>query len=112
VGELQIEGQVQGNVISEGGKDARLTVHEKGVIEGEVRVANAIINGHIKGDVRVQSHLELAQRAVVNGNVYYSVIEMIKGSQVNGNLVHFDEKADSAKKSEAISIIKAKPVSV
>ncbi len=92
VGELQIEGTVIGNVIAEGGKDARLVIHHKGLVEGEVRAPSAIINGNVHGDVRSDQHLELAAKAVIQGNVYYNVIEMIKGSQVNGNLVHFDEK--------------------
>ena len=92
VGELQIEGTVIGNVIAEGAKDARLVIHHKGLVEGEVRAPSAIINGSVCGDVHSDQHLELAAKAVIQGNVYYNVIEMIKGSQVNGNLVHFDEK--------------------
>lgn len=107
VGELQIEGQVIGNVIAEGGKDGHLVIHEKGLVEGEVRAPSAVINGSVRGDVRSTSHLELAPKAIIQGNVYYNIMEMVKGAQVNGSLVHFDEKADNAKKVENIS--KAKP---
>ena len=109
VGELQIEGQVIGNVIAEGGNDARLVIHEKGLVEGEVRAPGAVINGNVRGDVRSTTHLELASKAIIQGNVYYNIIEMVKGSQVNGNLVHFDEKADNAKKVEHIAAAKPKP---
>lgn len=109
VGELQIEGQVIGNVIAEGGKDARLVIHDKGLIEGEVHAPSAIVNGNVRGDVRSTSHLELASKAIIQGNVYYHVIEMVKGSQVNGNLVHFDDAADGKKKVENITVAKAKP---
>ena len=112
VGELQVEGQVIGNVIAEGSSDARLVIHEKGVVEGEVRVPTALINGDVTGDVRSTKHLELAGNAVIQGTVYYSTIEMVKGSQVNGNLVHFDDSADNAKKVESIPLAKntaAKP---
>lgn len=107
LGELQIEGQVIGNVISEGSNDARLVIADKGLVEGEVRAPNAIINGNVRGDVRSTKHLELASKAVIQGNVYYSIIEMVKGSQVNGNLVHFDDKADNTKKVEHIANAKA-----
>ena len=103
VGELQIEGQVIGNVIAEGGNEARLVIHEKGIVEGEVRAPSAVINGNVRGDVRSTIHLELASKAIIQGNVYYNIIEMVKGSQVNGSLVHFDEKADNTKKVENIA---------
>lgn len=110
VGELQIEGQVVGNIIAEGSSpDARLVIASKGLVEGEVHAPSAVINGNVRGDVRSTKHLELASKAVIHGDVYYSIIEMVKGSQVNGNLVHFDEKADNTKKVENISNAKAKP---
>ena len=111
VGELQIEGQVVGNVIAEGGNDARLVIHEKGCVEGEVRAPAAVINGKVIGDVRSTKHLELASKAIIQGTVYYNIIEMVKGSQVNGSLIHFDDKADNTKKVENIAAAKAKPAS-
>lgn len=108
-GELQIEGQVIGNVIAEGSNDARLVIADKGLVEGEVRAPSAVINGNVRGDVRSTKHLELASKSVIQGNVYYNIIEMVKGSQVNGNLVHFDEKADNTKKVESIDVAKSKP---
>ena len=49
---------------------------------------SAIINGLVQGNVRSADHLELAAKAVVVGNVYYNLIEMVMGSEVNGNLMH------------------------
>ena len=108
-GELQVEGKVIGNVISEGKGDSRLVIHEKGVVEGEVRVPSAVINGDVKGDVKSTRHIELASNAVVEGNVYYCTIEMVKGSQVNGSLVHYDEKAEAKRKVESIPLSKNAP---
>ncbi|WP_053981426.1 bactofilin family protein [Marinagarivorans algicola] len=110
-GELQIEGQVIGNVIAEGNNDARLVIADKGLVEGEVRAPSAVINGNVRGDVRSTKHLELASKSVIQGNVYYKIIEMVKGSQVNGNLVHFDETADNTNKVESIDVAKNKPAS-
>jgi cytoskeletal protein CcmA (bactofilin family) len=110
VGELQIEGQIIGNVIAEGGNDASLVIHEKGKVEGEIRVPRAIINGNVVGDVRSSAHIELANKAVIQGDVYYSIIEMVKGSQVNGNLVHSNEKNETSKKIESALKTKAMPM--
>ncbi|MGH1486376.1 MAG: bactofilin family protein [Cellvibrionaceae bacterium] len=95
-GNLMIEGTVRGNVYTSGGADAHARVLDKGVVEGEIRVPTLVINGTVNGDVYSDKHIELAAKAVVNGNVHYSLIEMVKGAQVNGNLVYSSEP--SAKK--------------
>jgi cytoskeletal protein CcmA (bactofilin family) len=43
--------------------------------------------------VHALSHVELAAQARVHGNVYYSLIEMAMGAEVNGNLVHRADKS-------------------
>ena len=62
-------------------------------IEGEVKVPNVVVNGTVIGDVHALSHVELAAQARVHGNVYYSLIEMAMGAEVNGNLVHRSDKS-------------------
>lgn len=86
-GGLHIDGSVKGNVIG-AGDDAVLMVSEHGRIEGEVRVPDVILNGAVSGDVHASGRIELAPQAKVNGNVYYSLIEMAMGAAVNGSLVH------------------------
>lgn len=87
-GDLQIEGTVVGNIIADNGNDAKLVVAEKGSIEGEIRVPVVIINGKVLGNVHSGKHVELAAKALVEGNVTYQLIEMVKGAQVNGSLVY------------------------
>ncbi len=87
-GNLMVEGKVSGNVYVSSGADAHARVLEKGVVEGEIRVPTIVINGTVNGDVYSDKHVELASKAIVNGNVHYSLIEMVKGAQVNGNLVY------------------------
>lgn len=87
-GGLHVDGKVKGNVISADGDDSVLTLSERGTIEGEVKVPNVVVNGTVIGDVHALSHVELAAQARVHGNVYYTLIEMAMGAEVNGNLVH------------------------
>ncbi len=91
---LHIDGVVKGNVIAEG-EGSMLTMSENGRIEGEVRVHNIVLNGEVKGDVHALEHVELASQARVTGNVYYVLIEMAMGAEVNGNLVHRSEVAEA-----------------
>lgn len=99
-GELIIEGRVKGNIYAEDDSDAIIRVAEKGTVEGEVCVPSAVINGLVQGDVRSTKHIELAAKATVVGNVYYNLIEMVMGSEVNGNLMHISNKKDETQRLE------------
>ncbi|HEY6528464.1 MAG TPA: polymer-forming cytoskeletal protein [Cellvibrionaceae bacterium] len=92
-GDLQIEGEIQGNVYAEAAGQARVVVAEHGIVLGEIHGTQVVINGQVKGDVYSSKHLELAAKAQVTGNVYYQLIEMVKGAQVNGSLVRQDAAA-------------------
>jgi cytoskeletal protein CcmA (bactofilin family) len=98
-GELDIEGTVKGNVIAVESLDARVRVREKGCVNGDIRAPRIIINGQVNGDVYATEHLELAAKALVNGNVHYKVVEMVKGAEVNGSL----ERVNSSDKVESSS---------
>ncbi|MEN8763775.1 MAG: polymer-forming cytoskeletal protein [Thiogranum sp.] len=98
-GGLHIDGKVKGNINAESGSKAVLTVSEQGRIEGDVRVPNLVLNGAVQGNVYASERVELASHARVTGNLYYSLIEMAMGAEVNGNLVHQEQRrrADDVK---------------
>jgi cytoskeletal protein CcmA (bactofilin family) len=58
-----------------------------------VRVPHILINGSIVGDVYATQRVELAAKARITGNVYYTLLEMAMGCEVNGQLLR--TKADS-----------------
>ena len=97
-GELIIEGKVKGNIYAEDDSAALIRVAEKGSVEGEVCVPSIVVNGLVQGDVRSAKHIELAAKAVVVGNVYYNLIEMVMGSEVNGNLMHISTSQNENKR--------------
>jgi cytoskeletal protein CcmA (bactofilin family) len=90
-GVLDVEGLVQGNIVAQPGKDAVVRVIAKGRVEGEIRAPSVIINGAVEGNVHSTKHLELASKARVQGNVYYTLVEMAAGAEVNGSLAHVAE---------------------
>tara|TARA_R110001606_G_scaffold346892_3_gene495963 strand:+ start:79873 stop:80310 length:438 start_codon:yes stop_codon:yes gene_type:complete len=90
-GGIRIDGNVNGNIYAESGDSAVLTLSEQGHIKGEIKVPNLIINGSITGDVYSTSHVELAPKAKIKGNVYYRLLEMSMGAEVNGQLIHMSE---------------------
>ena len=86
-GGLHLDSMVQGSISAEG-TDAVLTLSEKGRVHGEIRASNAVINGAVSGDIVVADRLELASNARIEGNVYYKVLEMAAGAQINGKMVY------------------------
>ncbi len=82
-GTAHIEGTISGNVSAESGL---LTIANSGKVEGDIHAPKILIDGHVRGNVYAEEHLELATKAVITGNVFYSVIQMEQGSQVNGSL--------------------------
>lgn len=91
-GGLHVDGTIKGNVFADDDAESVLSVSERGVIEGDVHVYTVVLNGKVMGDVHALEKVELAPNARVIGNVYYHLIEMAMGSEVNGNLVHKVEK--------------------
>lgn len=94
-GGLHVDGTIKGNVIAENDGISMLSVSENGTIEGEVSVPYVVLNGVVIGDVHGSEHVELQSKARITGNVYYNLIEMAIGAEVNGKLVHSLEPAES-----------------
>lgn len=94
-GTLMIEGCIKGNVYAVDNDNAQARVLESGKVEGDIRVPSLVINGTVTGDVYSSNHIELASKTVINGNVHYVLIEIVKGAQVNGSLVYSTDKKET-----------------
>ena len=100
-GQLDVEGTIEGS-IQAGSGDAVLRVVSGGRVSGEIKVAHATVNGKIEGDIHSSERLVLAEQAVIDGDVYYNLIEMSVGAKVNGGMRHSSSVADDlAAKREA-----------
>ncbi len=103
-GGLHVDGKIIGNVIAEDDSHSMLILSDQGQIEGEVRVPYVVLNGQVIGDVYASERVELSSHGQVEGNVYYNLLEMAMGAEVNGNLVHCkDEKKLLEYQSDATS---------
>jgi len=96
-GNLEVEGQVTGNIVAEEDSSARVRILPEGRVVGDVRVPVVVINGHIEGNIFSSTQVELADKAVVEGNLHYMLIEIEKGAQMNGNFVHQKAPEESNK---------------
>ncbi|WP_430391859.1 bactofilin family protein [Dyella sp. 20L07] len=86
-GTLHLDGRIEGAVLAEEG-GAIFTLSENGIVQGEIRVPHAVINGHVHGDIHAGDRLELASEARITGDVHYRTLEMAAGAQVNGRMSH------------------------
>lgn len=87
-GILEIEGLVVGNIVAHHDAVAEVRIRESGVVKGLIRAPVVIVNGLVEGDIFCSSHLELAAKARVIGNIYYHLMEMVLGCTVQGQLSH------------------------
>ena len=95
-GGFHVDGHIKGNVDAPQESSSTLSVSDAGVVEGSVAVPNVILNGAVKGDILAQEKVELGATARVSGNVYYGLIEMEMGAEINGKLIHEPRKASVA----------------
>lgn len=107
-GFLNIEGRIKGDIVAEESSKSEVIVLEHGVVEGQVSAPRVIVNGHVVGDIYATDQLYIAAKAVVEGSVHYRLIEMEKGAQISGNMVHRSagskqKKPDSGSSNKGIS---------
>jgi len=87
-GGFHVDGYIKGNVVAEHDTPSVLSISENGTVEGTVSVPHVVLNGTVKGDVSARERVQLGATARVIGNVYYNLIEMAIGAEINGKLIH------------------------
>lgn len=100
-GGLRIDGHVKGNISGGTDNSSMLILSEHAVVTGDVTVPHMIVNGVVKGNVRAVEHLELQEKAEIQGDIYYKSLQMALGARINGKLIH---------ESEAKTVSHLKPV--
>jgi cytoskeletal protein CcmA (bactofilin family) len=87
-GGCHVDGTIKGNVSADSDSSSALSISEDAIVEGGVTVPYVVLNGIVRGDVFANQRVELGPTARVIGNVYYNLIEMAIGAEINGKLVH------------------------
>jgi cytoskeletal protein CcmA (bactofilin family) len=87
-GGCHIDGVVLGSVGGSKDPDAFLSVSEQGRIQGDVDVPRLALSGTVEGNVVVTDRAEFGPTAKVVGDVYYNLIEIAAGAEINGKLIH------------------------
>ena len=101
-GELNIEGQILGNITGSNQQQTAINVFEKGVIKGDIIANKVTIKGTVTGKITCEL-LDLKEKALVTGDVQYKHMEMTRGARIKGQLIF----AEAQKPQEAPSNNKA-----
>ncbi|MDP5239461.1 polymer-forming cytoskeletal protein [Uliginosibacterium sp. 31-16] len=91
---LRVDGHIKGSVLSKSGTKSLLVLSDQGSISGNVSTYDAVINGHIVGDLEVAHFLELQASARVTGNISYYQLRMDCGATVDGKLTRLGDSGE------------------
>ena len=91
IGGLHVDGIVHGNVAADPDSGSSLSLADGATVDGGVTVPYVLLEGIVKGDVFANKRVILGSTARIIGNVYYNLIEMAIGAEINGKLVHQPE---------------------
>ena len=90
-GGLHVVGTINGGVESEDDQSL-LILSENAIIKGDVKVNHLIVNGQIDGNIYASGKVELFDKAHINGDVHYNLLELPVGAEVNGKLIRQEAK--------------------
>lgn len=83
---LRVDGSVVGDIRSNEDKSSILVISDTASVTGEVHADHVIVNGSVKGPVYARRMLELQSKARIEGDVYYTSLEMHQGATIAGLL--------------------------
>ena len=94
---LRIDGHLTGHVHS---ADGTLIVGAGGLVEADIKVGVAIINGRVQGDITAGRRVELGRAATVIGNIDTAALVIEQGAVFEGSCRMTAHRAASEQQSE------------
>ena len=85
--QLVVNGLLRGTTTAEE-PGASMTVSPSGRVVGDIRAPSVLIHGRVDGTVYALERLEIADGAIIQGDLHYSVLQMHMGASVQGRLIH------------------------
>jgi len=97
-GMLRVDGHFTGRIRSEKGS---LIVSAGGVVDAEIEVASAKINGTVNGDIVASQRIEFGRSARVRSNIQTPALVIEEGALFEGNCRMNQPKAEEIKAAKA-----------
>ncbi len=84
---LRIDGAVVGDIEAVRERPSILVISETASVTGEIHADHVIVNGRVSGPIHARILLEVQPKARIEGDVYYTGLEMHLGAVIHGRLV-------------------------
>jgi len=84
-GEVQLDGQMEGNV-----RSASLTIGEAAMMHGDITANDVSIKGRVQGNIRART-VRLTGTAHVKGDIFQHTLAVEPGAVVDGRCKHVDD---------------------
>lgn len=94
--DIRVDGTIKGDLICE----AKVIIGPSGIIEGNIRCQNAVIEGKFEGTLVVADLLNIRENAKVTGDVSYGKLIVQSGAVISGNYKVGGEPTNGASKSQ------------
>jgi cytoskeletal protein CcmA (bactofilin family) len=78
--DIRIDGSIKGTLTCK----AKVILGPTGIIEGEIKCVNAVIEGKFQGTLYVEELLQIRETAEVTGDVYTNKLNVQPGANFNG----------------------------
>jgi cytoskeletal protein CcmA (bactofilin family) len=80
--DIRIDGKIIGNLEC----SAKVIIGPTGAVDGEIKCANAVIEGKFDGILMVKGTLSLKETAVINGDAIYDKLIVQQGAVINASI--------------------------
>ncbi|MEM6318384.1 MAG: polymer-forming cytoskeletal protein [Bacteroidota bacterium] len=77
--DIRVDGKIEGTLDC----GAKVIIGPTGVVEGEIKCVNAVIEGRFDGNLMVQETLSLKETAIINGDAAYDKLIVQQGAVIN-----------------------------
>jgi len=79
-GDIRIDGELEGKIMSDG----KVLFGDGAMMKGNIEASDVDFYGKIEGDIIVRNVLSLKSTATVNGNIHVRKLQVDLGAQFNG----------------------------
>ena len=77
--DIRVDGKIEGTLEC----GAKVIIGPTGMVEGEIKCANAVIEGRFDGNLVVRETLSLKETAIINGDASYDKLIVQQGAVIN-----------------------------
>lgn len=95
--DFRVDGTIKGKLFC----DAKVIIGPTGLVEGEIRCKNAMVEGKFEGILNVSELLNIRESAKVSGDITTNKLIVQSGAMVNGNCNMGGEKRNTLNEQKA-----------